>query len=282
MIFTPNFKLEFKFSRNKQLSLSKWKLWHLNSGSKTENQQHTHKFMHKLVFKTKYLAVLPCSLLFILFSNLYFRLDQIKLKTRHKTVKEHGFLKLNDTHLVRIRKEPAKHIIKIPPKFGGHYNPSKIISRNTSKITSHIHHFSHSKPKPLLLPANISISHNNWVILAFCDVDQIPLAEIWYSQLTKLGYQQHMIASLDTSVFQHFESINKRVYSATPKLPKNKRLKAKYISSIRVNTVFNFLNDGYNLFISGIENIWVKYRDLSTLPNKFDTYFGACSHQSGI
>ena len=56
--------------------------------------------------------------------------------------------------------------------------------------------------KPVIQPANHSIFHNNWKILAFCDVDQIPLAEIWYNQLTKLGYDEHEIAALDNNVLK--------------------------------------------------------------------------------
>ena len=80
----------------------------------------------------------------------------------------------------------------------------------------------------------------------------------------------------------YFKSSNKRAYLAAPHLPKNLRLKAKYISSIRTKTIFKFLTEGYNLFLSGVENIWVKYRKLGTLPRQFDTYYSSCIHPKSV
>ena len=109
------------------------------------HSEFTNKAMRKLILKTKYFAAIPCSLLFLLLSNLYFRLDQTVLNRRAQK-QTFSVNHKNDSHLIRIRKEPR------PP--------------NDKTVTSHkkLHNkkqqHNNKKPKFLLqtLPLSVHMS----------------------------------------------------------------------------------------------------------------------------
>lgn len=55
-----------------------------------------------------------------------------------------------------------------------------------------------------------STSSLNWIIISFTSYAYIPISEIWYTQLTELGYHNHRIYALDQKAFDYFSS--HRVY----------------------------------------------------------------------
>ena len=132
---------------------------------------------------------------------------------------------------------------------------------------------------------------NNWIIIGLCTESYIPVAKIWYHQLSALGYKEHYIVALDKTTFDHFNDpktkdtilkTNYRVHKGSSFVDSTLNLKIKEerdkmvrsIWPIRFATIHNYLKKGQNVMVSDIDSIWVKYQDINSLPAQFDTFHG--------
>ena len=111
-------------------------------------------------------------------------------------------------------------------------------------------------------------SQKKWTIIAFSNKAYIPPAETWYNQLTKIGYKNHKVVSMDDDTFDYFQNKNMRVINATFPPRKKKRMNKfrQYIFALRFATISQLLKSGQNVFISDVDSIWINYRNLNLLP----------------
>ena len=116
----------------------------------------------------------------------------------------------------------------------------------------------------------------SWIIIGLCTESYIPVAKIWYHQLTELGYNNHYIVALDEETFNHFTDLDYRIHKASSYIDntKNHQQIVRSIWPIRFKTIYNYLKSGQNILVSDVDSIWVKYQDLNSLPTQFDTFHG--------
>ena len=112
----------------------------------------------------------------------------------------------------------------------------------------------------------------HWVILSFLpeNLEDFWLSKLWYTQLSKLGYQNHFLVAseekhqtLDTLTFRTVDAINKTTDNKID----------SYISNnfSKLSIVKSFLEKGSNVLVSSPSAIWLKFLPLSTyLPKNFD------------
>lgn len=126
---------------------------------------------------------------------------------------------------------------------------------------------------------------NNWKIIAFTDKNYLPIAQIWYQQMTDLGYKEHYLVALDYKSLDFLKNNNYRYQKAVEFLPKsatkqsnNNKPNKQVLSSIwkiRLKTIQSILiNEKTNLFITDVDSFWVKYKDLNLLPPNIDSFHG--------
>ena len=131
-------------------------------------------------------------------------------------------------------------------------------------------------------------SSSSWIIIGFTDINYLPIAKIWYKQLTTLGYRNHRLIALDEKTLETCQSEKIRVSKSSKYFNKNKMSFIK-LWPIRIETVYQFLTGSHvvdfknipkNVFISDVDTIWVKYLDLDQISswnsNKYsiDSYHG--------
>ena len=115
---------------------------------------------------------------------------------------------------------------------------------------------------------------SQWIIIAFSDRNYLDIAKLWYDQMSDIGYKNHYIACLDSSTYKSFQNIR---YQSFPVIGGNKmrdkmsqirkiRDKKRLIWKTRINTMEILLNHGLNVFLSDIDVVWLRYKDLEGLP----------------
>lgn len=114
------------------------------------------------------------------------------------------------------------------------------------------------------------LARKPWTIIAFSDIKYAPIARIWYNQLAELGYTEHRIGALDRQTYDVLKADSYRVILTNEKLPVTKFLRT--IWKVRIVTILKLLEEGFNVFVSDVDSIWVKYRDLTSLPEMIDTF----------
>ena len=118
---------------------------------------------------------------------------------------------------------------------------------------------------------------SNWIIIGFSDIKYLPVARIWYKQLSSIGYTNHYIIALDSEVYQRCSSskLNIRVKNATSYYKPNPLISRvanlNRIWTIRLKTIQKLLvEEGKNVLISDVDSIWVNYKDLEDLPKSIN------------
>lgn len=105
-----------------------------------------------------------------------------------------------------------------------------------------------------------------WKILGFANRRYKDIAEIWYEQMTALGYTEHYVAALDNNTFVKFQNLNFRVILAEETefdRMKKEQVEAGvdgaaqgWISGLwlrRLRTAADQMRQGYNVFISDVD-----------------------------
>ena len=139
---------------------------------------------------------------------------------------------------------------------------SKFISRQTP-----------SQTVTTLQESKSNIDYKKWIIIGFSDTDYIPIAKIWYSQLSNLGYENHYIISLSKTAYDELISQNIRTILAekpSGEIHGSTKIKLHGLWGFRWIFILKLLNDGYNVLMSDIDSIWLNYLDLNSIPEKFD------------
>ena len=150
-----------------------------------------------------------------------------------------------------------------------------------------------------LIPSNLIPSHkvssshlpthpeNKWIIVGFSDFGYLPAAKLWYKRLSKLGYTNHFIAALDENTLEAskrnttFRALPANRYlppvnSSIWRNPTQSGHKFKWIWSLRIQKVLELLEAGFNVFLTDVDSIWLKYMELSSLPDGVDVIHAKC------
>ena len=109
-----------------------------------------------------------------------------------------------------------------------------------------------------------------WRILGFTSFGYHQTAEMWYNQLSTLGYDTHYMVALDEASHTLMTRKGYRVLNAI--MDKNRRdgklqqvsmqLEQTYLRetwAVRLKVVLNKLLDGYNVYVSDTDVIWMQY-----------------------
>lgn len=114
---------------------------------------------------------------------------------------------------------------------------------------------------------------NPWVIVVYATLTYAPVTELWYTQLTELGYMEHRIYALDPYVYDYFSNRTDifgndfRIFLPEHdpsdllsdhdlkigKQNKNNGQYFKHIWSIRIQNVNALIQQGYNVMMSDAE-----------------------------
>lgn len=122
-------------------------------------------------------------------------------------------------------------------------------------------------------------STNPWIIIGFANFAYIEVAKIWYNQLTALGYTEHKIGVLDHETFYELTFHGYRTILPDEKLLKKMsdvKLADKPITrliwTVRLSAMKDLIIKGFNVMISDVDSIWIKYQNLNLLPTGFDSF----------
>lgn len=130
--------------------------------------------------------------------------------------------------------------------------------------------------------------NKGWIIIGFANFEYLLPAKIWYNQLASLGYTEHAIVALDSKTYEILKNDEK--YRVLPAPESGRYLDQpvlgedytgsmflKTIWSIRFEKTRDLLREGYNVFLTDIDSIWMKYVSLESLTN-FDVSHAACGN----
>lgn len=153
---------------------------------------------------------------------------------------------------------------------------------------------------------NVIYSGKNlgWKILAFVDIHFLKIGQIWWTQMLKLGYDNILIMAMDLETFDILKTqigrkdingnflkekhIRMSPYSLESFVehevgaqnvsdlsnPEHRVFKRKSIWKIRIRSIMFMLEEGYSLFLSDVDSVWLKYYDLNTyFPDNIDAFF---------
>lgn len=170
---------------------------------------------------------------------------------------------------------------------------SLIVSSNPTKLDSNLDN--------QLLPLNHPSSqiyqentfNNPWIIIVFSDIGYSPITEVWYQQMSDIGYHNTRIYALDTATYRHFSLKNDTAgqayrifypaHNSSDLLDrdwesgikrKQKDYILKHIWEIRLKTCATLIQNNYNVMLTDVDSIWLKYYKLSSLPNFIDGFYG--------
>ena len=136
----------------------------------------------------------------------------------------------------------------------------------------------------------LSHSHDKklpWKIIAFTDLNYLPVTKIWYRQLSALGYNNHYLIPLDNQTDTYLSNLkypsnvskkslrNQKIYRTLPAIDyidQNDDKKVHKIWKIRLDTVYSLLKSGNHVFTSDVDSIWTNYRNLDHLPYLFEAF----------
>lgn len=115
---------------------------------------------------------------------------------------------------------------------------------------------------------------NDWMIIGFTSLSYIPAAIVWYEQLTALGYTNHYLIPTDKVTHQYFQN---NLTSYRIDTPYDALEVKSNIWRTRLTTLYKFIKNGKNVFISDVDSIWVNHYDLNLMPPMFDAYHAICT-----
>ena len=125
----------------------------------------------------------------------------------------------------------------------------------------------------------------NWLIVGFSDETYLPVAKIWYDQLTRLGYSNHLIVALNSATYQLLRNENNNTtdlgdlfsnYRTIWNRSKMDIISLNKLANIwraRFNVLYALVRAGFNVIVSDIDAVWVRYFELDEyLGEEFDTF----------
>jgi len=133
--------------------------------------------------------------------------------------------------------------------------------------------------------------NNKWIILGFASTSYLFSAKMWYHQLSSLGYTEHVIVALDRKLYDELTYNNTlddhNYYRVLPSGPSNRYLDEPsrhmkgegYLLSIwsmRLEKVSQLLEEGFNVFVTDIDSIWLKYIPMQQLSREYDVLHTIC------
>ena len=170
------------------------------------------------------------------------------------------------------------------------------ITNNTLAIKKYIDKFRYLDTQDGIDCDSERYVDKNWLIVAFSTFDYLSVAEIWLSQLLALGYGSEMIRiyGLDGRSLEVCSGTNSHTFLNTTNICQNKilhkpppgqlletntyqpgdRYYYSKIWSIRIHTVNHLIQNNNHVFISDVDTIWTKYKNLDHLFSNpiFDAY----------
>lgn len=99
-------------------------------------------------------------------------------------------------------------------------------------------------------------------IVAFSDINFIPIAIKWYNRMTELGYNEHVIAALDVMVYEKLKQDNYRVDAAFIENPERRNFVKGFMAQLlhqRLRYVKEQLQRGIHLLLTDADNVFMKY-----------------------
>lgn len=99
---------------------------------------------------------------------------------------------------------------------------------------------------------------NTIKIVAFSNIDYLPVTKKWYQRMNAIGYTEHVIAAMDETTYNNLRNKGYRV-----------ELVSKYMKSLsslwsaRIHYIYKTLQDGIDIFISDVDSIWNRYIPLT-------------------
>lgn len=122
----------------------------------------------------------------------------------------------------------------------------------------------------------------NWLIVGFSDETYLPVAKIWYDQLTSLGYSNHLIVALNSATYQLLRNENDNTtdlfsnYRTIWNRSKMDIISLNKLANIwraRFNVLYALIRAGFNVIVSDIDAVWVRFFELDEcLGEEFDTF----------
>jgi len=113
-------------------------------------------------------------------------------------------------------------------------------------------------------------------ILGFSDRNYLPIARVWYSRMTMLGYTEHHIVAHDEMTYNALHSENLRVipcFIANPDYGHPVRGLWQQIMSARLHLTIDILRNGTHVLITDIDNIFSRHVPLvGFLEEGYDVY----------
>ena len=110
------------------------------------------------------------------------------------------------------------------------------------------------------------------MILGFADFSYLPVAKIWYNQLTSLGYKNHFIVALDPAAYQNLtesDNFHRTLGSTEFAFSHNRRFSGiqgkggfDKIMGFRQQFLKSLVDLGYNVLATDVDTIWMKYVDV--------------------
>ena len=113
-----------------------------------------------------------------------------------------------------------------------------------------------------------STETENWLILGFTDKEHLPVAKIWFMQLKSLGYKNHKIAMFDSETYN---SLKKHKDFSTSVILASGTDSQTFFQR-KISTIVDYLQAKINVFMTNIDSVWLKHRDLRNLPINVDIF----------
>lgn len=148
---------------------------------------------------------------------------------------------------------------------------------------------------------NLPENYKNTIIIAFTDINYIPVTKIWLERMHVLNYTNIRIYALDQHAYKlliseselknPYLSRNQIFETVGIELPDNYTQKTyedgfesdedkaqrignqHKIWKIRIDVVESLLLEGYSVLVSDVDAIWMKHIDLDSFPMNFDSIF---------
>ena len=108
----------------------------------------------------------------------------------------------------------------------------------------------------------------SWIIIAFTDINYLPVTKLWYDRLSKLGYKTQVIITVDEISYKNLTREGK--YRCEKGAENVQRSGFKNIVRIKLLTIAKYLGKGQNVFVSDVDTYWNYYFDLNKLSKQFD------------
>ena len=160
-----------------------------------------------------------------------------------------GLLKLNDSGMNKLDQKPVE-TINYDSVFHRSFDSTDGIQEDTS-LDNHDR-------------IQIQLEPEQWLIIAFTNLNYLDVAKIWYNQLSTLGYNSHVLIALNNATFEALKNTEYRTKRAHSEFFfTEKGLHDLWL--LRWKTVLGLMNQGHNVFLNDADSIWKRKVELNTV-----------------